>query len=480
MSPLASILVISGYFALLILISFLTRSKGDSDTFFVGNRDSKWYLVAFGMIGASLSGVTFISIPGWVDKTQFTYMQMVLGYLPGYWLIAFVLLPIFYRLNVFSIYQYLEQRFGYYSYKSGAAFFLLSRLIGASFRLYLVAGVLQLAFLDAIGLPFWVSILITILLIWLYTYSGGIRTIVYTDILQTFTMLLAVGLSLWFIFSDLDLSPEELVKKGGEFGLTRVFDWNWKSPTFFFKQFFAGAFIALAMTGLDQDMMQKNLSCKNPIEARKNMLWFSSILVPVNFIFLVLGAGLFLLAYRYQVEIPGRTDDLFPLLALNHMPEMVGIFFLLGITAAAYSSADSALTSLTTSFCIDFLGFAKKSDEKIKRRIRNWVHLGMSAMLFILIFIFRLVQNENVISSLFKAAGFTYGPLLGLFAFGITNKISIKDRFVPYVVLSAPILTYFFQFILTDIVPEYKFGFELLLLNGALTYLGLFLLKSNR
>ncbi len=475
MSPLSALLVVSGYFTLLIIISVLTRSKGDSNTFFVGNRNSPWYLVAFGMIGASLSGVTFISIPGWVEKTQFTYMQMVLGYLPGYWIIAFVLLPIYYRLKLFSIYQYLEDRFGYYSYRSGAAFFLLSRLIGAAFRLYLVAGVLQLAFLDSMGMPFWVSILITILLIWLYTYSGGIRTIVFTDTLQTLTMLLAVILTLTYIFSTLDLSFAQFWAAGKENDLVRVFDWNWRSPTFFWKQFLSGAFIALAMTGLDQDMMQKNLSCKNLAESRKNMLWFSSLLVPVNFVFLCLGAGLFLFSFSNGIEVPARTDDLFPLLAIDHMPAFLGIVFLLGITAAAYSSADSALTSLTTSFCIDFLNFGNREGEDEKKKIRQWVHVGMSATLFVLIFIFRLIQDDNVISSLFKAAGYTYGPLLGLFAFGILTKLKVRDKLVPYIVLTSPLLTYLIQVLIESSFPEYRFGFEGLLLNGGLTFFGLWI-----
>ncbi len=428
------------------------------------------------MIGASLSGVTFISIPGWVENTQFTYMQMVLGYLPGYWVIAFVLLPIYYRLNLFSIYQYLEKRFGHYSYKSGAGFFLLSRLIGASFRLYLVAGVLQIAFLDSVGMPFWVSILMTIILIWLYTFSGGIRTIVFTDTLQTLTMLLAVGFTLFYVFSELDLDFGSFWKEGEQAGLVRIFDWDWKSPTFFFKQFFSGAFIALAMTGLDQDMMQKNLTCRNVKESRKNMLWFSTILVPVNFLFLILGASLFLFSYSQGIDIPARTDDLYPILALSHFPAFLGVVFLLGITAAAYSSADSALTSLTTSFCVDFLGFEKREDEKQKIKIRKVVHLGMSAGLFLLISFFRLIQDESVISSLFKAAGYTYGPLLGMFAFGILTKNQIRDKLVPIVVILSPLLTYLFQVLINNWVPEYRFGFELLLLNGALTFVGLWII----
>ncbi len=427
------------------------------------------------MIGASLSGVTFISIPGWVGNTGFTYMQMVLGYLPGYWVIAFVLIPLYYRLNLTSIYQFLLDRFGPRAYKTGSAFFILSRLVGASFRLYLVAGVLQLAFFDSFGLPFWVSSLVAIILILLYTFAGGIRTIVFTDTLQTLMMLLAVGFCLYYILKDLDLGPSEFIARAKTAGLANTVDWDWKSPSNFFKQFFSGAFIALAMTGLDQDMMQKNLTCKNPGESRKNILWFSSILVPVNLMFLVLGAALFLFAAEHGIEVPEKTDNLFPVLTLGHMPAYIGILFLLGITAAAYSSADSALTSLTTAFCIDFLDFEKKEDEEKKRKTRMLTHLGMSATLFFFIIAFQLIQNENVISSLFKAAGYTYGPLLGLFGFGILTKRKVMDRIVPLIAIGSPLLTFLIKLLINLLLPNYGIGFELLLINGGLTYFGLYL-----
>jgi len=361
MSPLLVLVLIAGYFLVLVLISHFTGKGADNSSFFLGNRKAPWYLVAFGMIGASLSGVTFISVPGWVGASQFSYMQMVLGYLVGYFVIATVLMPMYYRLNLTTIYGYLETRFGFWSYKTGALYFLISRIIGASFRLFLVAGVLQIVMFDAWGVPFELSVVITVLLIWLYTAKAGIKTIIRTDALQTFFMLLAVALSIGFLASDLDWGIGELVARISDSDYSRVFffdDWNDKKH--FVKQFLSGAFIAIVMTGLDQDMMQKNLSCKNIHDAQKNMFWFSIVLVIVNFVFLSLGALLYLYAAEKGMTVPEKTDDLYPFIATKgYAGVVVAVSFLLGLIAAAYSSADSALTSLTTSVSVDFLNVNK-------------------------------------------------------------------------------------------------------------------------
>lgn len=473
MTPFIAFLVIGGYFLLLIFISFLTSRKADNQTFFTGNRQSPWFLVAFGMIGASLSGVTFISVPGWVASTQFTYMQMVLGFLLGYFVIATVLMPLYYRLNLVSIYTYLETRFGFWSYKTGAFFFLLSRVIGSSFRLFLVAGVLQIAMFDVWGIPFWVTVLITIALIWLYTFKGGIKTIVWTDSLQTLFMLLAVATTIIYIGEELSLSTSGLINAVTDSEYSKIWVWEWSSGNNFFKQFFSGAFIAIVMTGLDQDMMQKNLTCKNIGEAQKNMFWFSTILVVVNVLFLALGVLLFIYANHNGIDIPNRTDDLFPMLALNHFNLFSGIVFLLGITAAAYSSADSALTSLTTSFCVDFLGFEKEGKQINKKATRIKVHLGFSIVLFVVILLFRLINDESIISLVYKAAGYTYGPLLGLYAFGLFTKFSVKDKWVPWVCIISPLLS-----IGINEITQGWLGFFILVVNGAITFLGLLLIKE--
>lgn len=476
MNPILVVSIISGYFLLLITISWLTAGKGDAKAFFTANRQSPWYLVAFGMIGATLSGVTFISVPGWVGATQFNYMQMVLGYLLGYGFIALVLMPLYYSLNLVSIYQYLDHRFGPKSYKTGAFFFLLSRTIGAAFRLFLVAGVLQIAFFDHYGIPFSVSVLVTIALIWIYTFRGGIKTIVWTDTLQTLFMLTAVGTSIIIIADNLELSLSALPAAINESQYGQWFVWDWTSKQNFFKQFFAGAFIAIVMTGLDQDMMQKNLTCKTLGEAQKNMFWFSITLVFIKLLFLVLGALLFMYAAQNAIALPERSDDLFPVLALNHLGTFAGITFLLGITAAAYSSADSALTALTTSFCVDFLGF---TDETDNRKLRTKVHLGFSILLFFVILIFRIINDDSVISSVFTAAGYTYGPLLGLYAFGLFTNWQVKDKWVPVVAIISPILSYILSTFSTQLFYGYQFGFEILIVNGLITFLGLVIIRRK-
>ncbi len=477
MSSTLVLAVIAGYFALLILISFLTSKNADNSTFFTANKQSPWYLVAFGMIGASLSGVTFISVPGWVADSQFSYMQMVLGYLVGYLVIATILLPLYYRLNLTSIYTYLESRFGFWSYKTGAAFFLISRTIGASFRLFLVAGVLQLALFNSWGVPFEVTVLVTIILIYIYTFKGGIKTIVWTDTLQTLFMLLSVAISILLIGKSMELSWRDMVTAVQESSYSQIFFWDFAGGKNFFFQFFAGAFIAIVMTGLDQDMMQKNLTCRTLKDSQKNMMWFSLTLVVVNLMFLGLGALLYLYAAHKGIALPASTDDLYPLLALKHFDLIAGVVFLLGITAAAYSSADSALTALTTSFCVDFLNF-NLEDAPGKKKVRMLVHVGFSVIIFLVIVIFKAINNEAVISAVFTVAGYTYGPLLGLYSFGLFTKRPIKDRYVIWVCLSAPVLSYFIDLISKQ--QGINFGFFILIINGFLTFIGLWLISRPR
>jgi len=482
MTALQILSIIVAYFVVLIFISWLTGKGADNDEFFIGKRKSPWYVVAFGMIGASLSGVTFISVPGWVGDSQFSYMQMVLGYVLGYIVISYVLLPLYYRLNLTSIYTYLEQRFGKHSYKTGASFFLLSRVIGASFRLYLVANTLQITIFNQWGVPFLVTVIITILLIWLYTFRGGIKTIIWTDTLQTLFMLLAVGFSIYYISADLNLNFSNLIStvSESEYSKWLFFD-DITSKSFFWKQFIAGAFITIVMTGLDQDMMQKNLSCKNLKDARKNMLWYGAAFVPVNVLFLSLGALLYIFAAQKGMALPERSDDLFPLIATQGgLSPVVTIFFILGLIAAAYSSADSALTSLTTSFSIDILDIPNKIKEEVKRiRVRKMVHIGVSVALVLVIMIFRIINDQSVIAAIFTVAGYTYGPLLGMYAFGLFTKMKPIDKYVPFVAIASPVLTYLINANSEALLFGYKFGFELLIVNGFICFLGLAMITKR-
>jgi len=482
MQPLNILLILIGYFSLLFAISYFTSRNAGDQSFYVGDRKSPWYIVAFGMIGASLSGVTFISVPGWVGSSQFSYLQMVLGYLVGYIVIAKILLPVYYKLNLTSIYTYLDQRFGNTSYKTGAAFFLFSRIIGASFRLFLVANVLQITIFDAWNVPFALTVVLTIALIWLYTFKGGIKTIVWTDTLQTAFMLLAVGFSIYYISSALDLSFGQMIKTISKSELSKTFFLdNPKDKTFFIKQFLSGAFITIVMTGLDQDMMQKTLSCRNLKDAQKNMYWYGAAFLPANLLFMSLGVLLFTFAQKFNIAIPEQTDNLFPLIATQgYLKPMVGIFFMLGLIAAAYSSADSALTALTTSFTIDILEIQKTElPAKKREHIRILVHVGISILLGLVILAFKALNNENVISALFKFAGYTYGPLLGLYAFGLFTKYKVKDEWVWVISIISPIICIIINHYSQQILFGYKFGFELLILNGMITFLGLLLIKKK-
>ncbi|WP_417603111.1 sodium:solute symporter [Owenweeksia hongkongensis] len=476
MSPIFIITLVVCYFLLLIGVSYLTGRKDDNDSFFLGNRQSPWYVVAFGMVGASLSGVTFISVPGWVEGSQFSYMQVVLGYVLGYAVIIKVLLPLYYRLQLTSIYTYLDQRFGPSSYKTGSVFFLISRIIGASFRLYLVAIVLQYAVFDALEVPFWVTVMVTILLIWVYTFRSGIKTIIWTDTLQTTFMLVAVIITVVLIKKSL-IPDGNLIEYVSNSDMSRIFFFDeWKTENAFWKQFLSGMFITIVMTGLDQDMMQKNLSCRSLKDAQKNMFWLSIILVFVNLIFLSLGVLLY--DYADANGIAETGDKLYSAVALSgDLGVVVGVLFILGLIAAAYSSADSALTALTTSFCVDILGIQNK-EAKAGKRIRKQVHIMFSVILLLVILAFKYTVDESVIKELFVAAGYTYGPLLGMYAFGLFTKWNVKDRWVPVIAIISPILSY----ILKDNSEAwfgYKFGFELLLVNGLFTLIGLWLLRRK-
>lgn len=494
LTPGIILLIIAAYFLVLIAISYLTSKNADNDTFFIGGRKSPWILVAIGMVGASLSGVTFISIPGVIGagglNQSFSYMQMVFGYLLGYFFIANVLLPLYYRMQLTSIYSYLGERLGVQAYKIGSVFFLLSRTVGASLRLYLVAIVLHGFVLGPFGVSFAMTVIVTILLIWIYTFRGGIKTIVWTDTLQTIFMLTAVVLTIISISKAMGVSVAGIpaLIRASDYSQLFYFEGGWNDPNNFFKQFISGALITIVMTGLDQDMMQKNLSCKNLGDAQKNMYTFSFILIFANLLFISLGALLYI--YMDDVapqimanhpELATNPDQVFPQIALQYLPPFVGIVFILGLIAAAYSSADSALTALTTSFCIDFLNFEKRKDPpQVLKRIRFGVHLGFSIVLLILILLFKAYGNKAVINELFVWAGLTYGPLLGLFSFGMFTKLKIRGTLVIPICIAAPIISFFVNKYSAQLLGGFQFGSLLILFNGILTFLLLFFISKKQ
>lgn len=480
MSPLSIFIVFISYTTLLFVISWFTSRNATNKTFFIGNKQSPWFVVAYGMVGASLSGVTFISVPGWVGDTQFSYMMVVVGYLFGYFAIAKILLPLYYKLNLTSIYSYLENRFGFWSYKTGAFYFLISRIIGASFRMFLVVNVLQLFIFDAWNIPFGITIALFIFLIWLYTFKGGIKTIVWTDMLQTTFMLLAVGISIYLVSRGLNIGLKELISTVSQSDYSDMIINDWQSRRFWLKQLLSGAFIAIVMTGLDQDMMQKNLSCRNVKDAQKNIISLSWILIPVNLLFLFLGATLFIYAQQKGIQIPELTDNLFPTIAVQHLGIFAGLTFIIGLIAAAYSSADGSLTAMTTSFSIDFLGIENKPgiSEKQQIKTRTIVHIGISILVLFVILLFRAINDQAVISKLFTIAGYTYGPLLGLYTFGLFTKFKVKDKWVPLIAILSPVICYILSIFSVDIFNGYKFGFEMLIVNGGLTFLGLIVIRK--
>lgn len=474
------------YFALLMFVAHFTKGSGDNNTFFTGNRNSRWYVVAFGMIGASLSGVTFISVPGWVGGSGFAYMQMVLGYFFGYLIIAFVLLPIYYRHNLTSIYVYLGERFGPKTHLTGTIFFLISRLIGSALRLFLVADVLHYFVFEQWGIPFWATVVFTLFLIWLYTNKGGIKTIVWTDTLQTTFMLAALAMGI-YLLHELHVIPQETI-------LEKIRISNWfvmddvNASDYWVKHFLGGLFVAVAMTGLDQDMMQKNLTCKNTKDAKKNLISLAIVLIFVNLIFLLLGAYLYafmdqdseIFSQFLSMKESERADRLFPLIALSgKLGFTFGLVFIIGLIAAAYSSADSAITALTTSFCYDILKI-----DKIKRvnkeKIRKRVHIGVTLVMLFTILAARAFKEQNVIGAVFTAANYTYGPLLGLFFFGILTKRKLSDNYAWVICILVPTGVYFMQMYQSELFGAYKFGFELLGINGLLCFAGLWLVSKQQ
>lgn len=479
MSAIWVVSLIVGYFAVLIGISYFTGRNQSNETFFKANRQSPWFLVAFGMIGASLSGITFISIPGTVGENNFSYFQVVLGYTLGYAVISLVLLPLYYRMNLTSIYEFLKERFGRSAYKTASGFFLISRIVGAAFRLFLVANVLQLILFDQLNIPYYVTVTVTILLIWIYTFRGGIKTIVWTDSLQTFFMLLSMGITMVVIADEMGIAADQMLAYVGNHENFQIFFWDdVKSANFFGKQFISGAFIAIVMTGLDQDMMQKNLTCRNLKEAQKNIFWFTITLTVVNFLFLSLG----ILLYDYAAinGIEETKDALFPAVATSEfMPLSVGVFFLLGLIAAAYSSADSALTSMTTSISVDLFEIEQHQSAKKQIYTRKLIHIAVSLTLIAVMMIFRyVIQDESVINKLFKFAGYTYGPLLGMFAFGILLKRKVIDRWIPLIAILSPILSYAIDFSLSYFF-NFDLGFFVLIVNGLICFTGLLLNSFN-
>ena len=479
MSNFTFLIVIAVYFALLLLISYITgRKQSDNKTFFLANRQSLWWIVAIGMIGSSISGVSFVSVPGMVGKIDFTYMQTVFGFFFGYIVIAKVLLPLYYKLNLTTIYTYLAQRIGKRAYKTGASFFLLSKIIGAATRLYIVALILQLLVFDSLNVPFTITVLGTVFLIWLYTFRNGIKTIIWTDTLQTFVMIVALIIIMIQVFSRIDFGETGVVNQLVNYEHTRIFVFDdWHSKQNFFKQFFSGIFIAIVMTGLDQDMMQKNLSCKNLHEAQKNMYWYGFAFIPVNLIFLLLGAGLLLFATQNQIILPENTDEILPFLASNYLGNITFVIFAIGIIAAAFSSADSALAALTTSFYVDILNIKNKT-EKQEIRYRLLIHTGISVLFALVIIAIKALNSQSIIDLIYTIASYTYGPLLGMFAFGLFTKRQTNDFVVPYIAVLSPAICYFLNFIFTKYL-SYQFGYELLMLNGLITFMGLYFCRKK-
>ena len=483
MSPLLILGSIGAYFVVLLLIAWITGRKAGTQGYFLGNKSSPWIIVALGMIGDSLSGVTFISVPGKVGTAaHFSYLQLVLGFWLGYFVIAYVLLPVYYRMNLTSIYTYLESRFGKNSQKTGALYFMLSRLLGAAARLYLTASVIQYFVFERMGIPFELSVTIIIILILLYTYRGGIQTLVWTDTLQSVLLVGTVIFTIFSISNQLGWQPGDIVSNVYNSPYTDVFVFDWLGRSFWLKDIIGGMFISITMTGLDQNMMQKNLSCPNLKDAQKNVVSFSFVMVLVNVFFLSLGALLYMYAEQIGFTIPPKTDDLFPLLALNHLGYAAGIAFIIGLTASTFSSADSVLTTLTTSFYIDFLGLEKKDDltQQQKDRKRHVIHVVFAALLLLVILIFKIFNNQAIIDTVYLVASYTYGPLLGLFSFGLLTGIRSDDRFIPLVCVLSPVITYVISYNSKAWLGGYEFGNELLVVNGLITFLGLLLFSVKK
>ena len=482
MSGRIILITIVAYLGLLLLISRITgRKNAGNEAFFTGNRNSPWYMVAIGMVGASLSGVTFVSVPGLVRQIDMTYMQMVFGFFFGYVVIAKILLPLYYRLNLTSIYSYLGERIGRYGHKTGASFFLLSKLIGAASRLYLVVWILQIYVFDRWHIPFALTTLISVLIVWLYTFRSGILTIIRTDVLQTLCLVAMLVSILWIIKNRLGLDTTTMMQTISQNPHFRIFEWrDWGSTQHFVKQFFSGIFITIVMTGLDQDMMQKNLSCRSLKDAQKNMYWYGLAFTPINFLFLCLGILLLIVASQLQIDLPASGDDIVPLLCTSGLlGQAVLVFFTIGIIAAAFSSADSALTALTTSFCVDILGKrGNGGNETQARKTRLTVHLLMSLLFVLAILMFNALNNRSLIDAIYTIASYTYGPLLGLFSFGLFTKRRTIDRYVPYICIASPVICYLTNHFVYA-ATGYLFGYELLILNGLITFAGLWFFQEK-
>lgn len=480
MSPALLFSFVIGYFLVLLAVAWYTGRNANNDSFFIGNRNSNWMLVAFGMIGTSLSGVTFVSVPGAVAKDAFTYFQITLGYLLGYITVAYVLLPLYYKLNLTSIYNYLSTRLGFVSYKTGASFFILSRTLGATARLYLVVNILQETILSSFNIPFWATTLIILLMILLYTYEGGVKTIVWTDTLQTTCMLLGLIICIGYILSSMNMSIGESFTAMQQKGYSRIFVWEPGSKLFFVKQLLAGAFITITMTGMDQEMMQKNISVKTLKDSQKNMVTLGFIMLGVIMLFLFLGGLLYL--YAGQQNIAATGDKLFPAVALNHMPAMVSVIFIIALISALFPSADGAITALTSSFCIDIIGIQRNNrlNDAQKKKLRQRVHLAFAGVFLLFVLLFKQIDSSSMIIVILKVAAYTYGPLLGLFAFGILCKRSVKDAFVPVVCIAAPIICFFIDKYQARLFGSFEIGLELLIINGLLTYVGLLLVSNKK
>ncbi len=478
MTPSIVIITITAYFCLLFLISFFASRKSDNSTFFTGNRKTPWMLVSIAMIGAAISGVTFISVPGMVVNSGYSYLQMVLGFIVGYFLIAFVLVPMFYKRNLVSIYGYLGERFGVSTYRSGAWFFFISKMLGASVRFLVVCVVLQKLVCDPWGIPFYVNVIATIALIWLYTMQGGVKTLIWTDTLKSFCLIMSVGLCIYFIAKNLGFSFGEMVSAIGADETSKVFFFdNPKEGTYFWKQFLAGVFMVIATTGLDQDMMQRNLACKDSKESQKNMIVSSVMQFFVIALFLILGTLLVMYLNKSGIELPKKTDEIFGLVASNPtMPLIVGILFVVGLISAAYSAAGSALTSLTTSFTVDILDGQKRFDENRLTKVRKLVHVGMSVIMGLVIIVFYYLSNQDAISAVYTLASYTYGPILGLFVYGMFCKKNVRDKWVPLVCVAAPVMSWIIQYALKENFG-YETSFELLIINAIVTVMGLRLLS---
>lgn len=480
MSPTLLFSFVIGYFLILLVVAYFTSRNSNNDSFFIGNRNSNWMLVAFGMIGTSLSGVTFVSVPGQVGAASFAYFQITIGYLIGYLVIAYVLLPLYYRLNLTSIYNYLSSRFGFASYKTGASFFILSRTLGATARLYLVVKILQDAILNSFGVPFWVTTLIILLMILLYTYEGGVKTIVYTDTLQTTCMLAGLVICVVYILKTMDISLGQSLQAMGEKGYSKIFFTDPGSKFFFLKQIAAGAFITITMTGMDQEMMQKNISVKTLKDAQKNVVTLSLIMLAVILLFLVLGGLLHL--YAAQVGVTAQKDDLFPAIALQHMPPVISAIFIIALISALFPSADGAITALTSSFCIDILGLQRNTtlSDTDKKKTRQRIHLVFAFIFLLLVMVFKWINNRSMIDVILAVASYTYGPLLGLFSFGILSKRIVTDKLVPIVCVLSPLICFVIDKNQSAIFGGYQIGTELLVINGLLTYIGLLFISKKQ